>query len=239
MKPSDIIAYARNEVTNHSIYVWGGQGERTDRLTLAVIQEMETSNSRVADILEYLAKCVRAGYDMRDSKAFDCSGLIVNFLLKQGVINYDLTANDLFRACKTIPVKDAKAGDLVFKSLSGGTYGHVGIVTGEGTVIEAKGRAYGVVESKLGKDWLAAGHPSWYEPEIYTFSKLLRAGSKGNDVKVMQEYLKTNGYLAGEADGIFGKMTEKALVKFQVKTGLTPDGIFGKMTCEKMGYIWK
>lgn len=54
--------------------------------------------------------------------------------------------------------------------------------------------------------------------------KILKRGSKGDDVKRLQEALKLY------PDGIFGKLTEEAVKQFQTKYGLTPDGIVGQRT---------
>ena len=48
---------------------------------------------------------------------------------------------------------------------------------------------------------------------------LLKIGSKGEDVKKVQEKL---GLIP---DGSFGPKTEKSLKEWQTKNGLTPDGI--------------
>lgn len=47
----------------------------------------------------------------------------------------------------------------------------------------------------------------------------LKLGSKGNDVKKLQEFLKLI------ADGDFGKKTEAALINWQRENGLTPNGV--------------
>ena len=52
----------------------------------------------------------------------------------------------------------------------------------------------------------------------------LRRGMKGDGVKEMQEALGLN------ADGIFGRGTERALVRWQEANGLTADGIAGPQT---------
>lgn len=57
---------------------------------------------------------------------------------------------------------------------------------------------------------------------------LLKIGSKGDDVKKLQEKLGLN------ADGDFGKKTEDAVKAFQTKNGLTSDGIVGDNTWNKI-----
>jgi len=58
---------------------------------------------------------------------------------------------------------------------------------------------------------------------------LLKVGSKGEDVKTLQEFLKLG------ADGNFGPGTEKAVKAWQAANGLTADGIVGAGTWVKMG----
>ena len=57
---------------------------------------------------------------------------------------------------------------------------------------------------------------------------LLKIGSKGEDVKKLQEKLGLG------ADGIFGKGTEEAVKSFQLKNGLSPDGLVGEGTWSKL-----
>jgi hypothetical protein len=58
---------------------------------------------------------------------------------------------------------------------------------------------------------------------------LLKVGSKGNEVKLLQEFLEIG------ADGIFGKGTEKSVKEFQKINGLVADGIVGASTWDCMG----
>ena len=58
---------------------------------------------------------------------------------------------------------------------------------------------------------------------------LLKVGSRGSEVKQLQEFLKIG------ADGIFGKGTETAVKNWQIKNGLTADGIVGPATWLAMG----
>ena len=60
----------------------------------------------------------------------------------------------------------------------------------------------------------------------------LKNGSKGTDVKAMQEFLLQLEYSLPKygADGEFGSETEKALKKFQKKVGIKQDGIYGSET---------
>ncbi|MDM5186848.1 peptidoglycan-binding protein [Bacillus sp. DX4.1] len=64
---------------------------------------------------------------------------------------------------------------------------------------------------------------------------LLRIGSRGDNVLLMQQYLNaiSNVYTTIPkliADGIFGNGTQSAVITFQNQFGLTPDGIIGPST---------
>lgn len=59
-------------------------------------------------------------------------------------------------------------------------------------------------------------------------------GDNGDQVKEIQSFLKSAGYLDGEADGSFGNMTENAVKNFQKDNGLEETGIVDRDTFEKL-----
>lgn len=70
----------------------------------------------------------------------------------------------------------------------------------------------------------------------YVFTKTLRFGSSGIDVRKLQEVLNKLGY-GLVIDGKFGRLTKQAVVKFQKSKGLVADGIVGKFTNAKLNQI--
>ena len=62
----------------------------------------------------------------------------------------------------------------------------------------------------------------------------IKLGSRGSEVKVLQQSLKTVGYDVGAVDGIFGKKTEDALKAYQTSLGVTADGILGDWVAGKL-----
>lgn len=64
---------------------------------------------------------------------------------------------------------------------------------------------------------------------------LSKYGSRGQEVRTIQDKLKRWGYYSGNVDGIYGSQTVSAVKYFQRKNGLQVDGIAGKKTLEKMG----
>jgi len=65
-------------------------------------------------------------------------------------------------------------------------------------------------------------------------ASILKYGSRGQEVRDMQQKLKEYGYLSGAVDGIFGKQTLEAVKKFQAANGLAVDGIAGPKTLSKL-----
>ena len=59
---------------------------------------------------------------------------------------------------------------------------------------------------------------------------ILRKGSIGSSVAIMQTLLNNKGYNAGAADGIFGSGTYSAVIAFQRAHSLSADGIVGYNT---------
>lgn len=57
----------------------------------------------------------------------------------------------------------------------------------------------------------------------------LQVGSRGDRVRILQRLLAVKG-IAVSVDGIFGPMTQNAIVQFQMERGLTIDGIAGPQT---------
>jgi len=63
---------------------------------------------------------------------------------------------------------------------------------------------------------------------------MLKNGSSGDEVKILQKRLKASGFDCGEADGVFGPKTEAALKAFQADAGIAADGIAGPATNAKL-----
>lgn len=67
-------------------------------------------------------------------------------------------------------------------------------------------------------------------PNAYAASNLLRFGSHGLRVAVIQQELHDLGYRTGPQDGIFGPKTLRAVRRFQRQNELATDGIVGPLT---------
>lgn len=64
---------------------------------------------------------------------------------------------------------------------------------------------------------------------------LSRYGSRGDEVIAIQTKLKKLGYYQGEIDGVFGPLTQSALIWYQSNFGLKADGIAGEKTLKSLG----
>jgi hypothetical protein len=63
----------------------------------------------------------------------------------------------------------------------------------------------------------------------------LRIGSRGDDVRRLQELLKGQGYYSGPVNGAFGAGTHAAVIRFQETHDLPANGVVGTATWEALG----
>lgn len=72
-------------------------------------------------------------------------------------------------------------------------------------------------------------------PQISYSATVIKYGSRGETVSLIQRRLKTWGYYKGDVDGYFGTQTENAVKEFQRKNGAKVDGIVGSHTASLIG----
>jgi peptidoglycan hydrolase-like protein with peptidoglycan-binding domain len=68
-------------------------------------------------------------------------------------------------------------------------------------------------------------------------SVILKVGSSGPAVLVLQDHLNDQGYSVGPHDGVFGPITRSAVVRFQKDRKLVPDGKAGPRTRRALGIL--
>ena len=243
----NFLNFLQEQVDNHSIYVWGAQGQDHSVISENWIEQMETSSTNAQKAISFWKKQVSAGYGEK-LHAYDCSGLGMYYLYNlQKLLSSDMTANTMKSQCKVISKSDLKKGDWVFRCYSSGKAYHIGYIVDEAlNVIEAKGRTDGVVKRSLNASgtgyWNVFGRPNIFAEEIDPKGALsidmdtLRKGSRGEQVKTVQRLLDALGYDIGASkiDGDYGSGTESAVESFQKKTGISVDGICGQNTWEKL-----
>ena len=167
----EFIAFLHEQVENHSIYVWGAQGQGKEVITESWIRQRETSTGNSKRAIAFWKKQTSAGYGAV-LRAFDCSGLGMYWLQNvKGLSKTDRSADGMLRQCNAITRAEVTRGDWVFRVYqSGANKGkayHIGFVVDDTqTVIEAKGRDDGVVMRRLTASgsgyWNAYGRPTVY-----------------------------------------------------------------------------
>ena len=195
---------------------------------------------------QYPSKYTTA-YNGTTAKVHDCVGLVKGYLWCDGpedatpVYNaaQDVSANMMYASCEKagqIHTMPDVPGVLVFYNY------HMGVYIGNGEVVEARGRKYGVVKTKLvDRPWTSWGYCPYvtYETEQKMLDMklpVLKKGAKGQPVKAMQILLIGYGFpMEGYGpDGSFGGATKRALEKFQEANGLEVDGSCGRKTWAKL-----
>lgn len=74
------------------------------------------------------------------------------------------------------------------------------------------------------------------EAELYSFApRTLYWGTRGQDVRTVQDKLLRWRYYDGKVDGIYGARTYRAVRRFQQKNGLKVDGVVGPATARALG----
>ena len=77
-------------------------------------------------------------------------------------------------------------------------------------------------------------------PSVGAYTTKLRKGSRGAEVKKLQQALITLGYLSpGDDDGKYGSKTAYAVMEFQKKVGITVDGMAGPQTFVRLNEALK
>lgn len=243
IKLDDWLKYLEERV-NVDLYVWGANDEVLVNI-LDRICNMETDKKDVDRILTLLKKRLLEGCDIFKIRCDDCSGLGVGYLLKNGVISSDKTAEDFYNLIPNkIKLGDVKAGDFLFMG-NDIKKTHVGYAISPYYAIESKNRDVGVVQTKISdRGWGDACRPDWYEDEKPVLTRELYLTDPmmtGSDVSTAQQLLKDRGYNPGKIDGIFGKGTKIAVENFQRDQSLDINrwGTIGKKTAEALGFKWE
>lgn len=186
-------------------------------------------------------------------KALDCSELVEWLYDGNGTPIGDLAASQYDKASINVARGKEQVGDLIFLKNNGARWngiGHVAVLTaklsnGDWEIVEAKGRAYGVVRTTLSfwrtrskvtgvrrypKFKLKASSTSssagdtTTKPLVSRVTKVTPKKSINLPVKIQQEIVGT------KADGIRGPKTIAAIKSLQKRLKVTSDGVWGPAT---------
>ena len=164
--------------------------------------------------------------------AYDCAQLSRGAMAAVGI---SLVSGANSQWNKTLWEERGGVGDLprdkiclVFRR-DGDHMGHVGVYTGDGYVIHAKGHDFGVVRQPLeDTEFTHFGIPfGLYDGKPAL--PILRQGDVGAYVMMLQTILFDLAPSIG-VDGHFGPETAQAVKAFQKSNGLTADGVVGPKT---------
>ena len=154
VKASEFISYIESKVG--SAYLWGGQGERLYDIVAKYATTKNQSESKTVKMLGFLEN-----NGIQDIQFFDCSGLGVSYLLEQGAISCDMTADGIYKKCKKIVKNEARPSDMVFLINSSGKATHIGYLVEENVVVHALNQSVGVIREPLGKRKWKFGRPEF------------------------------------------------------------------------------
>lgn len=190
----------------------------------------------------------RYGKKWMGKPCYDCAQLTRD-VARQAGISLPSGATSQWRAAGIWKEKDVidtlpdEAGIFLF-TMRDGRMTHTGVSIGNGEEVDARGHAYGVVRRKISETsythWarLAIDYNAPIEaenPAPEPMKPTLRTGSRGKDVRILQENLRQLGFLNDAADGIFGTNTNAAVRSFQKAQGLSVDGVVGAGTWAALG----
>lgn len=241
-------------------YIMGayGQNPKTGSLDLSVTKESSSWKTTGWYYTQYNSGYTTAQKNKalywreHATRVWDCNGLAEGIYQLHTGKNINARARNNYaswcspKGSGIIPADKRIPGAAVFYGTPAGSIHHVAYLwkpvdankpTGDWWLIEAKGVAYGVVQSKL-----SARKPDFwgYMTKYYDYSDTvvitprdtIEKGDSGDEVKKIQEALLAAGESLPKygADGDFGSETLAAVKSFQKKHGLTETGIVDATT---------
>lgn len=224
---------------NGTIYVWGFN-------TVTIITK-ETIDKAYKDY--HSSTYDRTYYDKKlkegnGKPGSDCSGmhcaLSGHDTTAQGY--YDEVKDDRKGTIDTLPLRSVC---LLFRGKSASSIKHTGIYLANGQCIHMKSSKENCVYESADKHgWTHWAYAPWIDYDTPMTDKpiitrVIKMGSKGIDVKLLQDQLIKKGYNPGKIDGDFGNLTYQAVKHFQNDNNIAVDGEVGKQTCKKLGMLWR
>lgn len=72
-------------------------------------------------------------------------------------------------------------------------------------------------------------------PQSNSVPALSQVGSRGTEVRAIQEKLKERGLFNSDVTGYYGEITRKAVIAFQKQKGISQTGVAGPLTLKALG----
>ena len=237
----------KQEVANHSIYVWGASGQLCKDVNEKWIRRKESrnQNGKHADDAVAAWNEVMASPYRDVARCFDCSGYISFCLKAAGALSSRTDCDGLY--ARSIPSEMLENGTLLFRvnSEDPNDETHVGVYF-NGMQYHAKGRKDKVkCEPFSAKYWAKY---AWFknldhESGIYIFTRVLKYGCSGQDVIELKKLLIAKGFDKGitvdtKSSQNYRSATRRNVKNFQKSVGLKADGIAGHDTIISLGGVW-
>lgn len=186
-------------------------------------------------------------YEGKGRPGADCSGEHYK------ASGYDTTAQGYYNRCTkrgtidSLPIDDIV---LLFKGKTDGsgspTINHTGAYLGNGLAEHMKSSISNcVIESVDKHGWTHWGRPDFIDYNTVLkktkpyYTRKIKMGCKGVDVKFAQTLLNAKGYDCGEVDGQYGKHTKEAVMAFQqdyLGKRAYENGVIDDVTAKKLGF---
>lgn len=201
-----------------------------------MIQDLIIVNAK-----KYIGKPYVWGGESEAEGGFDCSGYIYNVLKDSGIKVSRSTAQGYYNKFKNNPCDKSIKGALLFFGKGKTKITHIAISSGDGIhMYESIGsssntktnKGKGVSQTLISrrKDLVYVAAPFEIKKDIPVLAACrpnLKQGSKGTQVKYLQQDLNYVMNKTLVVDGVFGPKTKGVLIEFQKKHNLTADGIYG------------
>ena len=183
------------------------------------------------------------GCKYKGSRIFDCRGFTYWCLKQAGIVLNGQGATSQYKD-KTNWIAQGPIAEMpnvvccLFKK-NGEKMKHTGLHIGDGKIIHCSVEVSN--DTVNNKTWTHYAIPKGLYSateldyaEVLNIMPTLKKGSKGEDVKVLQEKLQKLGFYTGEIDGKFGTGTASAEKDFQALHNLQVDGVVGQETWKKI-----
>lgn len=201
-------------------YVWGGQHTKLTPSTYSSVIDKKEARCEdktdgfgrlYADIAKEFCEEL---FDQGETVlyGYDCSGLGMYWMQNiMGLYKNDMSANSLMGKCR-LTQDLPKRGWWVFRLNSKGRATHIGYMISDTTLVEAKGRAYGVQETVFKPSaWNCWGIPDLFAKEISDPVATPQEGKQYVRVLGGSVYVRREGNKKAKAMGVAHKGDEYLL----------------------------